>query len=279
MAERKRPQPRRAIVLRTERITPHMIRVTLGGEGLADFPAGAYTDHYVKILFAADGGALPEPFDLEALRASLPREEWPRTRTYTVRSWNPTAQELAIDFVHHGDEGLAGPWAARAQPGDVLYFSGPGGGYTPDPAADWHLLVGDESALPAIAAGVQRLPVGATAHVFVEVADAEEEQKLDTYGAAEIRWVHRGDRPIGEALLEAVKGLEFPAGTVHAFVHGEATFVKDLRRELFIERGVPRAGQSISGYWRRGADEDGWQSSKSEWNRQVEEDEAKAASA
>ncbi|GIG61364.1 siderophore-interacting protein [Longispora fulva] len=264
-------------MLRTERITPHMIRVTLGGEGLADFGAGAYTDHYVKILFAADGGALPEPFDLEAIRRDQPREEWPRTRTYTVRSWNPTALELVIDFVHHGDEGLAGPWAARAVPGDVLYFSGPGGGYTPDPTADWHLLVGDESALPAIAAGVERLPAGAPAHVFVEVADAEEEQKLDTYGAAEIRWVHRGDRAIGEALVEAVRACEFPAGRVHAFVHGEATFVKDMRRELFIERGVPRAGQSISGYWRRGADEDGWQSSKSEWNKQVEEEEARAA--
>ncbi|WP_412539091.1 siderophore-interacting protein [Longispora sp. K20-0274] len=277
MAERTRPQPRRATVLRTERITPHMIRVTLGGDGLADFGAGAYTDHYVKILFAADGGPLPEPFDLEAIRRDQPREEWPRTRTYTVRSWNPATVELTIDFVHHGDEGLAGPWAARAVPGDVLYFSGPGGGYTPDPTADWHLLVGDESALPAIAAGVERLPAGAPAHVFVEVADAEEEQKLDTYGAAEIHWVHRGDRTIGEALVEAVRALEFPAGRVHAFVHGEATFVKDMRRELFIERGVPRAGQSISGYWRRGADEDGWQSSKKEWNQQVEEEEARAS--
>ena len=158
-----------ATVLRTERLTPHMIRVVLGGDGLADFGAGAYTDHYVKLLFPRPGVAYPVPMDMTAVRRDFPREQWPRQRSYTVRSWDAGARELTIDFVYHGDEGLAGPWAAAARPGDEVMFLGPGGAYAPSPDADWHLLVGDESALPAIAAAVERLPAGAPARVFVEV--------------------------------------------------------------------------------------------------------------
>ena len=260
--------------MRTELLTPHMIRVVLGGATLTGFDASTFTDHYVKLLFPQPGVDYPVPLDMEAVRRDLPREQWPRIRTYTVRAWAPAARELTVDFVYHGDEGLAGPWAANARPGDPVAFLGPGGAYAPDAAADWHLLVGDESALPAIAASVQRLPEGATAWAFIEVAGAEEEQKLG--GPAEVVWVRRGDRPIGAALVEAVREFEFPAGVVQAFVHGEASVVKELRHLLRIERGVAREQLSISGYWRRGADEDGWQSSKRDWNQQVEADEARA---
>lgn len=259
-----------ARVLRSERLTPHMIRVVLGGEALAALPVGEYSDHYVKLLFAPAGVTYPQPLDVEAIRRDLPREQWPTTRTYTIRAWDPAAGELTIDFVHHGEEGLAGPWAAGVQPGDEIAFMGPGGGYVPDGAADWHLLAGDESALPAIAAAVERLAPGARAKVFVEVAGPEEEQKLVSAGDAEIVWLHRGARPVGEALVAAVTAVEFPAGDVQVFVHGEAGFVKELRRFLRLERGVPRERLSVSGYWRRGADEDGWQASKREWNAEVE---------
>lgn len=277
-APRRTPKATSAHVARAERLTPHMIRVVLQVAPDAEPEIGACTDHYVKLLFAPGGGALedaypPEyvaPLDVEAIRRDLPREQWPTTRTYTVRSWDPATHEMTVDFVYHGDEGLAGPWAARVEPGDSLWFMGPGGGYAPDPAAAWHLLVGDESALPAVAAAVEQLPAGAPARVFVEVAGAAEEQKLVTEGDAEIVWLHRGARPVGQALVEAVTALEFPPGDVHAFVHGEATFVKELRRHLRLDRGVPRERLSISGYWRLGRDEDGWQSSKREWNAQVE---------
>jgi NADPH-dependent ferric siderophore reductase len=175
-----------------------------------------------------------------------------------------------IDFVVHGDEGIAGPWAAGAKPGDPVRFMGPGGGYAPDPAADWHLLAGDESALPAISAAIEAMPPGARVKALIEVADGSEEQKLETLADAEVTWLHRADRPIGDALVEAVRSLEFPAGRVHVFVHGEATFVKDLRGHLRVDRALPMTQLSISGYWRRGMNEDGWQSSKREWNQQVE---------
>jgi NADPH-dependent ferric siderophore reductase len=279
MTERPARRVRKAIrgeVRAVEWLTPHMIRVVLGGEGLAGFPAGEFTDHYVKLLFPPAGVTYPEPFDLERIRAELPAEQWPVTRTYTVRAWDPESVELTIDFVYHGDHGVAGPWAAGAKPGDVIRFFGPGGAYAPDPEAGWHLLAGDESALPAIAAALERLPEGAPAHVFVEVAGPEEEQALTTPGDASITWLHRDGAPVGEPLVAAVRRLTFPEGRPHVFVHGEANFVKALRRHLRTERGLPLDRLSISGYWRLGKDEDGWQSSKREWNRQVEQEEEAA---
>ncbi|MEU9391328.1 siderophore-interacting protein [Streptomyces sp. NPDC048324] len=281
MAERPARKPRKAHaaqVVRTERLTPHMQRVVLGGEELAGFAADTCTDHYVKLLFPpSEGVTYPEPFDLERIREELPREQWPVTRTYTVRAFDPETRELTLDFVVHGDEGLAGPWAMRVQPGETVRFMGPGGAYAPDVSADWHLLVGDESALPAIARSLESLPAGVTAHAFVEVPGPEEEQKIDS--DIEVVWLHRGDRPVGEALLEAVRSFAFPEGRLHAFVHGEAHFVKEMRRMLRVERQIPREDLSISGYWRLGHNEDGWQSSKREWNARIEAEQEGAAPA
>ncbi|MEU6572150.1 siderophore-interacting protein [Streptomyces sp. BPPL-273] len=266
-----RPGLHRGRVLRVEWLSPHMARVVLGGEGLKEFSAGRYTDHYVKLVFPLEGVRYPEPFDIAAIRRDFPRDQWPRTRTYTVRRWDPDAGELSVDFVHHGDRGLAGPWAATVKPGEEIHLIGPGGGYAPRAEADWHLLAGDESALPAIGAALEALPAGAVAKAFIEVSGPEEEQEIQTRADAEITWLHRGERQIGDALREAVSGFDFPAGTVHGFVHGEAHTVKGLRHHLRLERGLTRDQLSISGYWRRGADEDGWQSTKSEWNRDVED--------
>ena len=174
------------------------------------------------------------------IREEYPRELWPTTRTYTVRSWDPVTRELAIDFVVHGDEGLAGPWALRAAPGDQVTFLGPGGGYGPDASADWHLLAGDESALPAIAAALEQMPAGAVVHAFVEVADAvrgaEDRRRPTGWSSPGCTAVTvRSARP----LTAAVKSLDFPAGEVQAFVHGEAGFVKEIRRHLRLDAEDP----------------------------------------
>ncbi|MEU8738391.1 siderophore-interacting protein [Streptomyces halstedii] len=280
MAERparQAPKAQGAQVVRTERITPHMVRVVLGGDGLADFTLAGFTDHYIKLCFAPEGADYAHPFDMARIREEYPREQWPTTRTYTVRSWDPAAREMAVDFVVHGDEGLAGPWAARAVPGDQVTFLGPGGGYAPEASADWHLLVGDESALPAIAAALEQMPAGATARVFVEVPDSAEEQKLLAPDGVEVTWLHRGDRPVGELLTAAVTELEFPEGEVQAFVHGEAGFVKEIRRHLRLERQLPLARLSISGYWRLGQNDDAWRAVKRQWNEQVEREQESAA--
>ncbi|MEU6081206.1 siderophore-interacting protein [Streptomyces sp. NPDC047108] len=277
---RKKPEINRAQVLRKQRLTPHMMRVVLGGDSLAGLAAGDCTDHYIKLLFPVEGVTYPEPFDIQAVRRDMPRHQWPVTRTYTVRSWDPQTCELTVDFVIHGDEGLAGPWAANVQPGEEILFLGPGGAYAPDPDADWHLLAGDESALPAIAAALERIPHGVPVHAFVEVAGPEEQQELRVPEGVEVTWLHRGAAPVGELLVAAVRALDFPRGDLQAFVHGEAGFVKELRRLLRVEREVPRERLSISGYWRLGHNEDGWQASKKEWNAQVEaEQEPASASA
>ncbi|WP_045742828.1 siderophore-interacting protein [Actinoplanes rectilineatus] len=270
MANRPARPAIEGVVTRVEQLTPHMVRVVVGGDALAGFPAGEFTDHYIKVFFPQDGVAYPEPFDMGLIRESLPREQWPVTRTYTVRKWLPEVQELWVDFVVHGDSGIAGPWAANAKPGDKMRFLGPGGAYRPEPDADWHLLAGDESALPAIAASLEGAPEGAKIRAFIEIDGPDEEQKLETLADAEITWLHRGTRPVGELLCDAVRGYEFPAGRVLAFVHGEANAVRDLRRHLRRERGLTMDQLSISGYWRRGMNEDGWQSSKRDFNEQTE---------
>ena len=269
---------RRLIQTRVEdvrRITPHLIRVVVGGADLDGFGAGAFTDHYVKLQIPPPGAPYSAPFDAEEVKAQLPREQWPRTRTYTVQHWDADRNRLTIDFVHHGDTGVAGPWAAAARPGDGLQLSGPGGAYTPDPAADWHLMAGDEAVLPAISASLARVPAGVPVHVVVEVDGPEDEVALETPGDLRLTWLHRTAHPGEEDLLvDAVRALAFPAGTVHAFVHGEAAAVRALRRHLLVERGVPREALSVSGYWKRNRTEEGWREDKPEWNRQIEEDTA-----
>lgn len=262
-----------------ERLTPHMIRVVLGGQGLASFTPDDFSDSYVKLLFPPAGAPYTTPFDLAEVQDQYPKLQWPAKRTYTVRAWDPSSLRLTIDFVYHGDKGLAGPWAANARPGDLIQLLGPGGAYLPDPDADWHLMVGDDAALPAIAASLERMPAGATARVFLEVEGPEDEQPLPTDAAAEIVWVHRSapESQPGETLVELVRNTEFPDGDAHAFVHGDAGFVKDLRRHLRFERGISRDRMSVSGYWRRGRDEEGWRAVKAEWKAAIDAEEQAAA--
>ena len=264
--------PRDGRVERVEQLTPHMVRIVFGGDGLAGFSVGEWTDHYVKLMFPPPGAAYEVPFDVEQARA-LPRGERPTVRTFTVRHWDPEAAELTIDFVVHGDSGIAGPWARDARPGDLLQFLGPGGAYAPDPEADRHLMAGDECVVPAIAASLSRVPAGVPVHVFLEVDGPEDELPLESPGDLKLTWLHRQSASDAESpLLRAVERLDFPAGRLHGFVHGEAMSVRALRKHLLAERGVPRESLSVSGYWRQTYDEDRWQATKGDWNREVELD-------
>ena len=117
--------------------------------------------------------------------------------------------------------------------------------------------MGDESALPAIGAALERVPAGVPVLALVEVDGPADEQELTTPGRLDLRWCHR-DAARPDQLLDALAAAEFPAGRVHAFVHGEAGVVRALRRHLLDARGVPRDDLSVSGYWRRGDDEEGF---------------------
>lgn len=225
-----------------------MVRVTLTGEELDGFP-GDGPDRRIKMFFPVPGQERPA-----IPRATSGGPMWPVgqarpiIRTYTVRRFDPEARELDVDFVLHEGDGPAAAWARDARPGAWVGVSEPGGRYQPDPTADYILLIGDESALPAVATVLEALPENTRAVAFLEVADAAEEQPLP--GKAEVHWIHRGDRPPGVPLAEAVRAAELPEGRGQVWLSGEAGCVRDLRKHLLEERGFDRRSVYATGYWR-----------------------------
>jgi NADPH-dependent ferric siderophore reductase len=251
-------------VIRREELSPHMVRIVAGGPGFSAYVNNGYVDRYVKIVFPQPGVEYGQPLDLWSIRETLPRAQWPFTRTYTVRWVDTAAQELAIDFVLHGDEGLAGPWAATAQPGDTLTFTGPGGGYNPSPDADWYLLAGDEAALPAIAAVIESLPAEARGLAFIEVDSEADIQHIAAPAGIQLNWLRRDGAPSDEGglLVAAVADADWPEGRVDVFAHGERGYMKALRNVFFAQRGLERGQVSLSGYWAKGRAEDDFQAEK-----------------
>ncbi len=267
-------------VLRSEQLTPHIVRVVLGGGGFDTFTPNDFTDAYVKIVFVSHGvdvGALPQPLTLDSFN-ELPAEQRPTVRTYTVRSVDTESRELTIDFVVHGEHGVAGPWAMAATPGQPAYLMGPSGAYAPDPAADWHLMAGDEAALPAISTALEALPDNAIGKVFIEVAGPDDEIPLKAPAGVGVNWIYRGGRAdlVSEdragdhaPLIAAVKEANWLPGQVQVFIHGEAqTVMHNLRPYIRKERGVnAKWASSISGYWRRGRTEETFR----QWKRELAE--------
>lgn len=270
-------------VVGTQQIAPHMVRVLLGGSGFDTFTPSDFTDSYVKLAFVADDidvAALPQPLTLDSF-VDLPPQKRPSVRTLTVRRVDAAARQIALDIVTHGEHGVAGQWAAAAQPGQPIYLMGPSGAYAPDPAADWHLLAGDESALPAIATALEALPDNAIGKAFIEVAGPDDEIALTAPKSVEINWVYRGGRAdlVSEdragdhaPLVEAVTAAQWLPGQVHVFIHGEAQAVMhNLRPYIRKERGVEaKWASSISGYWRRGRTEETFR----QWKKELAEAEA-----
>lgn len=243
--------PRLLQVRRSERITPRMIRVTLGGDELAGFP-GDGPDRRVKMFFPVEGQQRPA-----IPRASTGGPVWPAgeprpaIRTYTVRRFDSANGELDVDFVLHTGHGPAAAWARNAVPGAWVGMSEPGGRWEPDPAAEFQVVIGDESALPAVATVLEALApdlAGRPVLALLEVADDAEEQPMPA--ATELQWVHRGDRAPGEPIVEAVRAAAFPAGAGQAWLAGESGAVKDLRTHLLHDRGLDRRRVYATGYWR-----------------------------
>jgi len=235
-------------------ITPKMVRITVGGDALMGFVSASYDDH-VKLFFPQGGQdkpVLPTPspngpvYPEGALR--------PAARDYTPRRYDAAANSLAIDFVLHG-EGPATSWAARARPGDFLGIGGPRGSFIVPDDFDWHLLAGDESALPAIGRRLEELPPGAHAVVVVEVADAGEEQTFTSRARVDVRWLHRdGAEPGTTSLLQhAIAELRLGEGDGYAWVAAEAATAKALRRLLIDARGLRKDRVRAAAYWKRGA--------------------------
>ena len=213
---------RNLTVKAVETLSPHFRRITFTDESLGDFVSAAFDDH-IKV-FIDDA-----------------------RRDYTPRSFDNAARELVIEFALHG-EGPAAEWAARAQAGDTLDIGGPKGSLIVPLDYDWHLLVGDETAFPAIARRLEELPAGAKAIVILQSADSADRREFKTAANVALSWV-----ATDAELLAAVRALTLPAGDGYAWCAGEAACMAALRRELVDVKGHPGEAIRAAAYWKRGA--------------------------
>lgn len=236
----------RAPVHRVEELGPSLRRITLAGGDLGEF-VNAGTDSHLVLYFYPPGAQLPEPLTQASARNAFSQVR-PQMRSYTVRRFDPATTELDIDFVLHDDPGPASTWAAQAKPGDELIFVGPSPCYEPDPDATRFLLVGDESALPAIEAIVPELPAGVPVTVIVEVHGDHEHRELPV----PVRWVHRERPADANALLAAVRGAgDYDHGT-EVWLAGERAVTHTLRGYLLEQAGLSRDRVRATTYWRLG---------------------------
>lgn len=242
-------------VLRSETVSPHMRRIVLGGEDLTGFASPAPDDH-VRLFFAnAEGRFVLPTMTPEGPRhpqGALPSP----ARDYTPRAFDAQAGELAIDFVLHG-EGVAGEWARHARPGDVLGVGGPRGSHLVAEDYAHLLLVGDETALPAIARWLDVLPEGAQVQAYIEVADEDERQDLPQYENVRIHWLERNGFPAASSTLleDMLTDFETPDGDAFYWIATESRRARMMRKFIEGHLGVPRDWIRSTGYWKAHPDE------------------------
>ncbi len=233
---------RRLQVLRVVDITPRMRRVTLGGPELAGFVSLGSDDH-IKLLFpqnAQEQAALESPSF--SIKGDGPQ---PAMRDYTPRRYDLSIGELDIDFVLHGD-GPASTWAEQVQVGQHLYIGGPRGSMIVPDIFDSYLLIGDETAIPAIARRLEELPAGRKVLAVIEIADAAEQHVLSSAADVKVIWVLRGQ----DDLLDVVRNLTLPSGTLYSFVATETKLSRQVRRVLLDTHKVNEQYLKAVGYWR-----------------------------
>ena len=251
-------------VLKREQVAPHLVRLTLGGPGFENFVDKEATDRYVKFLFAKPELGLKMPYDMDELRGQLAPEDMPVRRTYTVRRSDHEARTIEVDFVVHGEEGLAGQWARDTEIGSSICFVGPGGLFVPNDEFDFHFFAGDETAIPAISAALEAMAPQMKGLAVIEVENAADEMELVRPEGVEVRWLHRDApfTPQSTILENVVREYPWPEGRVQVFAHGEREVMKRLRLYFYDERGVDRRDMSLSAYWAFGRAEDAFQAEK-----------------
>ena len=246
-------------LLSREYVSPNMVRLNFQADSPV-FADAASTDSYIKLVFPADDTLFPEDTNLRELRASLRDSEQPRVRTYTIRKVDKSQNIVSVDFVTHDDESLAAAWAVSAEEGDRIQVAGPGGVYVPDAEAH-NLFVVDDAGLPAALAGIEAIPEGGRATLFAEVDSPEHVQPVECRGEVEVVWSYRNGTESSD-LVDNVLSWEWPDIRVRVFAHGERTTMMQDLRPHFRSHGVGGKDLSVSGYWRRGFDEDSFQAGK-----------------
>ena len=231
-----------ATVKRVAHLTPRMVRITFTSPELEHFGWNGPAAH-IKLIFAQ-----PAP---EAPGADVPR---PTMRTYTPRRFDREARELDVDFILHG-EGPASIWAEQATVGQTLQIGGPGRNYVIDPTADWFLIAGDDTAIPAISTILESLPASAAAHVFIEVIDRTDEVEIPAHPNTTVTWLHRGPNTsqAGVPLEASVRGYQMPAGSGRVYVACESGAMRRIRAHLLTDKTINREHLITRGYWKLGA--------------------------
>ncbi|MBL1075645.1 siderophore-interacting protein [Nocardia sp. 2] len=254
-----------AEVLASKRISPNFVRVTIGGEGLAGFTAMGF-DQWFRLFMPGKDGGLKLPTSSSSLGwyaqyLMMGKEHRPVVRNYTVRDYRAagfgefgSTAEIDIDFVSHGDDSPASAWANNATPGSKIGLLDEGIMYQLPEHATFTLLVGDESALPAIAGTLQSAPRDLKGAAFIEIPHAEDKQELGEPEGVQVNWVVREDAhgEIGAAAAAAARAADLPATGVYAFLAGEQSLVAGVRRHLVNDRQIPKADITFTGYWRVG---------------------------
>ncbi len=241
-------------------LTPNMIRVVFAGPELNGFPEGREGGN-CKLM-------LPEPDEnRQDFTERLTDGPAPARRTYTVRHYDKTSQELTIDFVAHGDNGPASRWATHAKPGDFLGFAGPGTPKLTRFDADWYLVAADSSAIPVAAATLEAMPRDARGVAIFEVPQPEDRQEINAPPCMEMYWLtHDNPQHASTAQETLIREIDWPDGRVQTCIAGESGVIKSLRNYLFKEVNQPRADTYISGYWKIGLVEDEHQKLKRKEN-------------
>ena len=244
---------RRLTVQHVQHLTPNMVRVAVAGGDLPGFTSLGFDDH-VKLFIPPPGSELVLPTQGPDGPLFPPGAPRPALRDYTPRRYDAADGILYIDFVIH-DAGPATTWAAQVRPGQVLGVGGPRGSFIIPTEFDWHLLIGDETALPAIGRRLEELPANTRALVVAEIDSAGEQLKFTSAAPFEVIWVHRDAQPAGEAtlLLERLRSLSFPPGDYFAWIAAETQVARAVRHYLLTERGAHKQWLKAAGYWRRGA--------------------------
>jgi len=245
-------------VLRVERLTPHMQRVIFGGAALRGFLSPSPDDH-VKLFFPNSQGQLVLP-TLGQGRLEFPEGAEPSpTRDYTPRRYDDELNELTVDFVLHGD-GPAVAWAEQARPGQRIGTGGPRGSFVVADDFDHYVMVGDETALPAIGRWLEELPYGAHAIVLAEIPGSGDRQALSSRAQVDLTWLERGnlDAATSQLLEHALEQLPTPDGDAFWWIAAESGRARRMRQHLSDERGIPKDWLRATGYWKAdGSDEDG----------------------
>jgi NADPH-dependent ferric siderophore reductase len=249
--------PSKARLLRVKRVhsvTPHLLRVTLTGDDLAGFQSDSFDDH-VKVFFPEPGSERPV---MPVLGPDGPvfsaLESRPIARDFTPRRYDAEAGELDIEFALHGT-GPATSWAAQARVGQYLGIGGPRGSMIIPTGFDWHMLIGDETALPAIARRIEALPAGTRVIAVMEVGQPEARISFDTKTDLHVEWRFRSESGLpGAGLLAALRGIALPEGEGYVWAAGESSLIRAARQVLCDERGIDKKRMRAASYWKRGAD-------------------------